>query len=88
MSEAATQLDIDRLRDDMGRTWADVRDSLKRHEDADDTRFLALTKQVVSMEKLFATWTGALAVAKWTLGLGMPTIVGLLITHLVRHWTN
>lgn len=84
--DAATQQDIDRLREDLGKTWADVRDSLRRHEENDDFRFSAVTDKVQAIEKLFAQWSGALGIAKWALGLGIPTIVGLLATHLVRHW--
>ena len=83
---AATQQDIDRLRDDMGKTWADVRDSIHRHEDSDAERFNAMTNEIHAVQTTFAEWSGALSISKWALGLGIPTIIGLIATHLIRHW--
>jgi hypothetical protein len=84
--ETATQQDIDRLREDIGRTWADIRDVHQRHEDNDERRFSDMTEKISRVEKLFAEWSGALGISKWALGLGIPSIVGLLITHVLRHW--
>lgn len=84
--EPATQQDIDRLRDDFGKTWADMRDTIRRHDDSDTLRFGEIIEKVQTIEKLFAAWSGALGISKWALGLGIPSIVGLLITHVLRHW--
>lgn len=91
--EPATTQDIEYLRGDIGvlrkgvdDLKADTRDRLNRHSDEDDHRFGMLTEKIQEVEKLFAEWTGALGIAKWALGLGIPAIVGLLATHLFRHW--
>ncbi len=93
MHEPATAQDIEYLRADIGvlrktvdDAKADTRDRLNRHSDEDDRRFGLLNDKIQEVEKLFAEWTGALGIAKWALGLGIPAIVGLLVTHLVRHW--
>ena len=93
MSQPATTQDIEYLRGDIGvlrkgvdDLKADTRDRFNRHSDEDDKRFGAMTEKVQNIEKLFAGWTATLEIAKWALGLGIPTIVGLLATHLIRHW--
>ena len=91
--ESASQQDIDRLRDDLGKGWADQRDRLTQHADEDRNEFravraeLGLVRQDLGvLRDIVKEWTGALGISKWALGLGIPAILGALITHIVRHW--
>lgn len=91
--DAATQQDIDRLRQDIGKGWADQRDRLTQHDADDKGEFRAvrseiglIREEVSSLRDIVKEWTGALGISKWALGLGIPAIIGLLLTHVARHW--
>lgn len=56
-------------------TLKELRDDFKEH--LEDDR--AVWKQVEQ-------WSGALGIAKWVLGLGVPAILAALVAHVVRHW--
>lgn len=82
--DAATQQDIDRLRQDIGTKWADMRDALKsltdihvRHEADDDRRFAVQTEQISGLKAHQDEARGSLGLIKWLLiGIGaMEAIV-------------
>lgn len=83
--ETATQQDIDRLRDDLGKTWADFRDRLERHEKLDDEREIRMSDEVKGTVAQINQWSGAVRISAWLLALILPTILGLLIADIAKH---
>lgn len=63
-----------------------LREDFRRHEDQDRADFAAMRTEVQRLATLLSQWSGALAFAKWSMGLGMPAIFGAVVTHVVRHW--
>ena len=95
MERAATQLDIEHVREDIAifrkavdDRFVDVRDRQTRHSDEDDRRFNEVRDQIAAQNKTLAEWTGALRISKWVLGICLPAILGVLIVHLARHWNT
>ena len=65
---------------------ADTRDAINIHADDDRREFSDVRQRLGNVEKILAEWTGALSISKWALGLGIPAILGAVVTHVVRHW--
>lgn len=71
----------------------DLKNDLHRHQDEDRvdfadvrTRIEGVRSDVGALKELISQWSGALGLAKWSLGLGIPAILGAAVTHVVRHW--
>lgn len=65
---------------------ANIREDLRRHEDQDREDFADVRKSLTALTSSMSEWSGALKLAKWVLGLGVPAILAALITDIVRHW--
>ena len=81
------------LRDDLHRHQDEDREIFQqvREQQRSDmldvrTRMDDLTQAMQAIREDFSAWSGAIGMAKWALGLGIPAILGALITHVVRHW--
>ncbi len=70
-----------------------LRNDLHRHQDDDreDFKDLRLRTQglkddISKLTSAMAEWTGALGLAKWSLGLGVPCILAAVVANVIRHW--
>lgn len=71
----------------------DLKNDLHRHQDEDRVDFAdvrgridGVRSELESLRRMISAWSGALGLAKWSMGLGVPCILGAIVTHVVRHW--
>lgn len=63
-----------------------LREEFRTHEQNDRHDFAELRRDIATIINDLSQWRGAMVLAKWALGLGVPSILGAVITHVVRHW--
>lgn len=76
--DEAVQEAMNGLRIEVGQVRHDIsemRDDFKLHVGEDKEVWAQVIK-----------WSGAISLAAWVLGLGVPAILGVLIVHVAKHW--
>lgn len=76
MAEALSRLDL-----------VDLREDFRTHLSQDREDFAQVRAALNGVEAEISRWSGAFGLAKWSLGLGVPAILGALLAHVVRHWS-
>lgn len=77
MEAVATQQDVKDLRSEFTRQF-------EHHTRDDDRRFGELNAEVQSMNKQIAEAMGAFGLIRWMVGIGVPAIIGGIVTPLLR----
>ena len=64
----------------------DVRRRLDKVDEVMTLKFQSVKDEINGLSGQLMQWSGALGLAKWARGLGIPAILGAIVTHVVRHW--
>lgn len=63
-----------------------IQTTLDLHCAEDRDEFRLVREQGAAVTKTLSEWSGAMQLMKWSLGLGIPAILGAVLAFVVRHW--
>lgn len=63
-----------------------LRQEFRIHEQNDRNDFAELRRDIAKIINDLSQWRGAMVLAKWAMGVGIPSILGAVVAHVVRHW--